>query len=107
MWSLYRKKDAINITFRDGISVKLSPDVVHSLLVLVENGIELDKARDIFQNSKFTGLELGWLLDLISNNVEPSTAIDVIQRVREFQQNEKISYKNKGICIAETQTCIY
>ena len=37
------------------------------------------------------------LLDLISNDVEPSTAIDIIKRITEFRQNEKISYKNKDI----------
>ena len=99
MWNLYRKKEAINITFRDGISVKLSPNLVHSLPLFIENGIELDKARDIFQNNKFTSLEVDWLLDLISKDVELSTAIDVIKRVREFQQNEKIPYKNKDIVI--------
>ena len=99
MWNLYRKKEAINITFRDEISVELSHDVVYRFPLLIENGIELDKARDIIQNNKFTDLEWNGLLDLTSNNVGPSTAIDVIKRVREYRQNEKIPYKNKDIVI--------
>ena len=97
MWNLYRRKETINIIFRDGISIKLSPELAHSFPILLENGIELDKARDIIQNKKFTGLELGGFLDLIYNDVELSTAIDLIKRVTEFRQTEKIPYKNKDI----------
>ena len=99
MWNLFQKKEAINITFRDGISAKLSPNLVYLFPLLTENGIELDKAKDIFQNNKFTSLEMGWLLDLTSKDAELSTAIDVIKRARGFQQNEKITYKNKDIVI--------
>lgn len=99
MWNLFQKKEAINITFRDGISAKLSPNLVYLFPLLTENGIELDKAKDIFQNNKFTSLEMDWLLDLVSKDAELSTAIDVIKRARGFQQNEKITYKNKDIVI--------
>jgi FkbM family methyltransferase len=57
MWALYRKKDLIDVTLRDGSKLSLSPEITFELSKLIENGAEvtresIDKLKILYGSLK-------------------------------------------------------
>jgi FkbM family methyltransferase len=104
MWSLYKKRDFINVVFKDGTSQKISSELASTLPYIVNNikyneGLKekLIELYNIVQKYETTSVQLRDLLHLINNGVEFSDAMDIMKNIIEIRLNEKIPYKNKNI----------